>query len=225
MSTEQSFAESLLNTIKTTQPLNEIFLEGTVDAPHKVLTNVSNPSVSAGKVRLFSGTKLHKLVYTTLSIPTVGLEAYTIHGINKEDSALPAFYCDIIKNPQGSVLTFSLIQTLDLSSNLAYTQEFFSPLTKTVESLRKAPGISPVHINPLHHSFLNPWTVAYKYEDDTGFVLLQMAVQDYLAHWLDALEKDASKFEEQVGRENISARNKVLLKTCFIFYHFTRYAD
>jgi hypothetical protein len=135
-----------------------------------------------GKVRVFSGGAIHKMVYIGLSVPMIGLDSHMIFAFTAPDSAVPHFTLDSVLAGEHFAFHLDLIPRVDLGANLAYIDEVLHPLSPLVESARDIEGLSRAHLSPRQLAIMSPWMLAYR-ADEAAFAAIESHVDDYLGHW------------------------------------------
>lgn len=156
--------------------------------PYKLLMSPMSPA-PVGKVRMFSGDPVHKMVYIGVSVPPINLDSHMVFAFTAPDNPLPHFTLDSVLAGKHFAFHLDLIPRVDLGANLAYIDEVFQPLTASFDAAKEIKGLTPAHLSPRQYAIMSPWMLAYRAKDEDSFSQIEVHVDKYLAHWFDLLEK------------------------------------
>jgi len=181
---------SLANTLcqNTINAIVERFSLTEHGEPYKLLMSPMSPA-PVGKVRVFSGGPIHKMVYIGLSVLPINLDSHMVFAFTAPDSPLPHFTLDSVLAGKHFAFHLDLIPRVDLGANLAYIDEVFQPLTGSFDSAKEIKGLTPAQLSPRQYAIMSPWMLAYRAPDEKAFSQIDEHVNKYLAHWFDILEK------------------------------------
>lgn len=130
-------------------------------SPYLTLHSPMSPA-PVGELRLFSGGRVHQLVYIGLSVPPIGLDSHMIFAFTPPDSPLPHFTLDSVLAGPHFAFHLDLIPRVDLGANLAYINELFEPLTPIFNATKTIEGLTPAHLSPRQYALMSPWMLAYR---------------------------------------------------------------
>lgn len=185
MSLANKLSQKTLNAIAERFSLNEH------GEPHKLLHSPMSPA-PVGKVRLFSGGSVHKMVYIGLTVPPIGLDSHMIFAFTAPNSPVPHFTLDSVLAGPHFAFHLDMIPRVDLGANLAYIDELFQPLTEIFDSAKEIEGLTPAHLSPRQYAIMSPWMLAYRATEE-AFAQIDDHVEQYLAHWFDIVESGVSE--------------------------------
>ena len=175
---------------KTVQAIVERFSLVEHGSPYKELMSPMSPA-PVGRVRVWSGGPIHKMVYIGLSVPPIGLDSHMVFAFTAPDSAEPHFTLDSVLAGPHFAFHLDLIPRVDLGANLAYIDEVLHPLTELVESAREIEGLSRAHLDPRQLAIMSPWMLAYR-ANEAAFAAIDGHVEKYLGHWFGIVERGIS---------------------------------
>ena len=180
MSLPQQLSLGTLDKIKTRFGLTE------TGSPYLNLISPMSPA-PVGSLRLFSGDKVHKLVYIGLVVPPIGLDSHMIFAFTKPESHIPHFTLDSVMAGQYFAFHLDLIPRADLGANLAYMNAVFDNLTPIFDEAKKIEGLTPAQLGPKQYALMSPWMLAYR-ASESAFEQIQNPVNGYLEHWFNLVE-------------------------------------
>ena len=180
MSLPQQLSLGTLEKIKNRFGLTEI------GSPYLSLSSPMSP-VPVGSLRLFSGDKVHKLVYIGLVVPPIGLDSHMIFAFTKPESHIPHFTLDSVMAGPYFAFHLDLIPRADLGANLAYMNAVFDNLTPIFDEAKKIEGLIPAQLGPKQYALMSPWMLAYR-ASESAFEQIQTPVNGYLDHWFSLVE-------------------------------------
>lgn len=140
-----------------------------------------------GSLRLFSGDKVHKMVYIGLVVPPIGLDSHMIFAFTKPESHLPHFTLDSVMAGPYFAFHLDLIPRADLGANLKYMNAVFDNLTPIFEEAKKIEGLTAAQLGPKQYALMSPWMLAYR-ASESAFEQIQTPVNGYLDHWFNLVE-------------------------------------
>lgn len=180
MSLPEQLSLTALDKIKNRFGLTE------TGSPYMSLTSPMSPA-PVGSVRLFSGEKVHKLVYIGLVVPPIGLDSHMFFAFTKPGSYIPHFTLDSVMAGPHFAFHLDLIPRADLGSNLAYMNAAFDGLTPIFDEAKKIDGLTAAQLGPKQYALMSPWMLAYR-ASESAFEQIQKPVSDYLEHWFSLVE-------------------------------------
>jgi len=160
------------------------------------LTEIGSPKISlsspmspdpVGSLRLFSGDKVHKMVYIGLVVPQIGLDSHMIFAFTKPESHIPHFTLDSVMAGPHFAFHLDMIPRSDLGANLKYMNAVFDNLTPIFEEAKKIEGLTPAQLGPKQYALMSPWMLAYR-ASESAFEQIQTPVNGYLDHWFNLVE-------------------------------------
>ena len=160
------------------------------------LTEIGSPKISlsspmspepVGSLRLFSGDKIHKMVYIGLVVPQIGLDSHMIFAFTKPESHIPHFTLDSVMAGPYFAFHLDLIPRADLGSNLKYMNAVFDNLTPIFDEAKKIEGLTAAQLGPKQYALMSPWMLAYR-ANESAFEQIQTPVNGYLDHWFNLVE-------------------------------------
>ncbi|MFE9581518.1 hypothetical protein ACFYO1_34435 [Nocardia sp. NPDC006044] len=151
------------------------------------LTSSTSPE-PVGRLRVFHGEPIDKLVAVDLVVPAIGLDSHMIFAFTPPDSAVPHFTLDSVRSAEYHAMHLDLIPRTDLAVHLAYLDAAFLPLTPLLEAAWRIEGVSAAAVGPRQRAMMSPWMVVCR-ATDTAFQTLGATVDDYLQHWLTLVDK------------------------------------
>ncbi len=157
-----------------------------IGAPYMTLTSPMSPA-PVGSLRLFSGDKVHKMVYIGLAVPPIGLDSHMIFAFTAPGSYIPHFTLDSVLAGPYFAFHLDLIPRADLGANLAYLNAIFDDLTPIFEEAKKIEGLTPAQLGPKQYALMSPWMLAYR-ANESAFGQIQAPVNGYLEHWFNLVE-------------------------------------
>ncbi len=184
MSLPQQLSLGTLDKIKTRFGLTE------TGSPYMSLISPMSPA-PVGSVRIFSGGKIHKLVYIGLVVPPIGLDSHMIFAFTKPESHIPHFTLDSVMAGPYFAFHLDLIPRADLGANLAYMNAVFDNLTPIFDEAKKIEGLTPAQLGPKQYALMSPWMLAYR-ASESAFEQIQTPVNGYLEHWFNLVENGIS---------------------------------
>jgi hypothetical protein len=144
-----------------------------------------------GKVRVFSGKRVSKVVYIGLAAPFIKLDSHMIFAFTAPDSALPHFTLDSVCNDADYAFHLDLIPRVDLGANLEYIDEVYGGLSEEFERAGKIEGLTKAHLNPRQLAVMSPWMLVNRANDE-AFRRIEDSVNYYLEHWFALTENGLS---------------------------------
>ncbi len=180
MSLPEQLSLTALDKIKSRFGLTE------TGSPFLTLTSAMSPA-PVGSVRLFSGEKLHKLVYIGLVVPPIGLDSHMFFAFTKPESYIPHFTLDSVMAGPYFAFHLDLIPRADLGANLKYMNAAFDALTPIFDEAKKIEGLTAAQLGPKQYALMSPWMLAYR-ASESAFEQIQKPVNDYLEHWFNLVE-------------------------------------
>ena len=199
MSLPQQLSLGTLDKIKTRFGLRE------VGSPYLSLSSPMSPA-PVGSVRLFSGDKVHKMVYIGLVVPPIGLDSHMIFAFTKPESHIPHFTLDSVMAGPHFAFHLDLIPRADLGANLAYMNAVFDNLTPIFDEAKKIEGLIPAQLGPKQYALMSPWMLAYR-ASESAFEQIQTPVNGYLEHWFNLVENGVPA--EAVPSGDFAARDQL----------------
>jgi hypothetical protein len=155
-------------------------------SPHMTLMSPMSPA-PVGSLRLFSGEKIHKMVYIGLVVPPIGLDSHMIFAFTAPGSPVPHFTLDSVLAGPYFAFHLDLIPRADLGANLKYMNAVFDPITPVFEDAKKIEGLTPAQLGPKQYALMSPWMLAYR-ASESAFEQIQTPVNGYLEHWFSLVE-------------------------------------
>jgi hypothetical protein len=180
MSLPQQLSLETLEKIKTRFGLTEI------GSPYLSLTSPMSPA-PVGSLRLFTGEKVHKMVYIGLVVPPIGLDSHMIFAFTRPEVCIPHFTLDSVMAGPHFAFHLDLIPRADLGANLKYMNAVFDTLTPLFEAAKKIEGLTPAQLGPKQYALMSPWMLAYR-ASESAFEQIQTPVNGYLEHWFNLVE-------------------------------------
>lgn len=175
--------------------------------PYMTLNSPMSPA-PVGKVRVFSGGPIHKMVYIGLTVAPIGLDSHMIFAFTAPDSPIPHFTLDSVLAGPHFAFHLDMIPRVDLGANLAYINELFQPLTEIFDSAKEIEGLTPAHLSPRQYAIMSPWMLAYRATEE-AFAQIDDHVDRYLAHWFSAVENKLSVHTfESIDNYNLAERDQ-----------------
>ncbi|MEH6586087.1 MAG: hypothetical protein V7720_05985 [Halioglobus sp.] len=160
-----------------------------------------------GKVRLFTGDSLFRVVTCSLVVEPIQLDSHMLFAFTPGNSAVPHFTLDSVKAAEHFAFHLDLIPRLDLGANLVYMDEVFTPLTEAFEAGSAIEGLSMAHLSPRQNAVMSPWMLA-KRATQEAFGGIESTVESYLQHWFELLENGVSESARAgVTDADLRARN------------------
>jgi hypothetical protein len=200
MSLPQQLSLGTLDKIKTRFGLTEI------GSPYLSLSSPMSPA-PVGSVRLFSGDKVHKMVYIGLVVPPIGLDSHMIFAFTKPESHIPHFTLDSVMAGAHFAFHLDLLPRADLGANLKYINAVFDNLTPIFDEAKKIEGLTPAQLGPKQYALMSPWMLAYR-ANESAFEQIQTPVNGYLEHWFNLVENgvlaDAIPSGEFAARDQLN---------------------
>ena len=179
------------------------------------LTEIGSPKISlsspmspepVGSLRLFSGDKVHKMVYIGLVVPPIGLDSHMIFAFTKPESHIPHFTLDSVMAGPYFAFHLDLIPRADLGANLKYMNAVFDNLTPIFEEAKKIEGLTAAQLGPKRYALMSPWMLAYR-ASESAFEQIQTPVNGYLDHWFNLVENGIS--DEAIPSGDFAARDQL----------------
>jgi hypothetical protein len=180
-----------------------------------VLTEIGSPKISlsspmspepVGSLRLFSGDKIHKMVYIGLVVPQIGLDSHMIFAFTKPESHIPHFTLDSVMAGPYFAFHLDLIPRADLGANLKYMNAVFDNLTPIFEEAKKIEGLTAAQLGPKQYALMSPWMLAYR-ASESAFEQIQTPVNGYLDHWFNLVENGIA--EDATPSGDFAARDQL----------------
>ena len=173
-----------LDTIVERAGLTEI--AGADGGPFRTLTSPMSPE-PVGRVRVFGGDAVAKVVYVGLSVPPIGLDSHMVFAFTPADAAVPHFTLDCVQGQGSYAFHLDLIPRADLATHLTYVDWAHTPLTDTFDEVSARPGLSKAAIGPRQIAMMSPWMLVHR-ADEAAFGGIGDAVAHYLDNWFGLLE-------------------------------------
>ncbi|HEY5729731.1 MAG TPA: hypothetical protein VIS72_06735 [Anaerolineales bacterium] len=185
------------------------------------LTEIGSPKISlsspmspepVGSLRLFSGDKVHRMVYIGLVVPPIGLDSHMIFAFTKPESHIPHFTLDSVMAGPHFAFHLDMIPRADLGANLKYMNAVFDNLTPIFEEAKKIEGLTAAQLGPKQYALMSPWMLAYR-ASESAFEQIQTPVNRYLDHWFDLVESGIPA--ETVPAGDFAQRDKLNREAIF----------
>lgn len=191
-SLSQQLHEQTLNQIVDGLALSEITAEGG-GAYLPLVSQAPFFQGPLGQVRLFAGGPVQRLVSCTIVVPPIGLDSHMLFAFTADDSPVPHFTVDSVRNGEDYAFHLDLIPRVDLAVSLAYMDQVFVPLTEEFERHRELDGLTRAQLDPRQLAVMSPWMLVNR-ASETAFKATFDSVNRYLAHWFSLVENgvDAS---------------------------------
>lgn len=183
MSTAKQVIAHVLERIREHVPLEEALGEG--DGPFLALRHASS-GADVGKVRIFRGEPLERVVIISLAVDRIGLDAHTLFAFTPPESALPHFTVEAVLAGSMCTLHLGLLPRVDLGASVAYLERVLQPLTSAYEVARGLAGFQPAQMSLRQYALMSPWNLGLR-GDAPRLAELLPAVDDYVGHWLALL--------------------------------------
>lgn len=156
-----------------------------------LISQVPMAQGEVGRVRVFKGGPLCQLVTCTIVVPAIGLDSHMLFAFTDTEGGLPHFTVDSVRNGADYAFHLDLIPRLDLAVALPYMDEVFSPLTTQFKQHRELPGLTAAQLDPRQYAVMSPWMLVSR-ADETAFRSTFAAVEAYLNHWFELMDKGLS---------------------------------
>ncbi|MBD3926736.1 hypothetical protein IEZ26_19105 [Nocardioides cavernae] len=153
--------------------------------PFRTLRSPMSPE-PVGRVRVFSGEAVAKVVYVGLAVPAIGLDSHMVFAFAPADVAVPHFTLDSVQGQGSYAFHLDLIPRADLATHLTYVDWAHTPLTDTFDEVSARPGLSKAAIGPRQFAMMSPWMLVHRADED-AFAGIGDAVGEYLDHWFGLL--------------------------------------
>lgn len=184
MSLPKTLSHNTLARIQSAFDVQEITASN--GGPFMTLTSPMSPA-PVGSLRMFTGEKVHKMVYIGLVVPPIGLDSHMIFAFTRPESYLPHFTLDSVMAGPHFAFHLDLLPRVDLGANLAYMNAVFEPLTNTFDETKKIEGLIPAFLGPRQYALMSPWMLAFRASEE-AFQTIQTPVDNYISHWIGLLQ-------------------------------------
>ena len=185
------------------------------------LTEIGSPKISlsspmspepVGSLRLFSGDKVHKMVYIGLVVPQIGLDSHMIFAFTKPESHIPHFTLDSVMAGPYFAFHLDMIPRADLGANLKYMNAAFDNLTPIFDETKKIEGLVPAQLGPKQYALMSPWMLAYR-ASESAFEQIQTPVNGYLDHWFNLVENGVA--DDTIPAGDFASRDRLNREAIF----------
>ncbi|MDF3125326.1 hypothetical protein [Rheinheimera sp. 1928-s] len=157
-----------------------------------------------GKVRIFAGGPLHKLVTCSIVVPQIQLDSHMLYGFMPADSAVPHFTLDSVKAGEHFAFHLDLTPRVDLGAHTDYMNQVFWPLTDKFNAAEALDGIEQAHISPRQRAIMSPWMLVHR-ATETAFKTLFSHVDGYLKYWYGLVDQGV---DSPVSATELAVRDK-----------------
>ncbi len=159
---------------------------------------------AVGKVRLFEGGPLNKLVTCSIVVPQIQLDSHMLYGFMPADSAVPHFTLDSVKAGEHFAFHLDLTPRVDLGAHTNYLNQVFWPLTDQFNAAEAIEGIEHAHITPRQRAIMSPWMLVHR-ATEPAFKTLFSHVEAYLQYWYGLIDKGV---DSPVSAAELVSRDK-----------------
>ncbi|WP_337879418.1 hypothetical protein [Rheinheimera sp.] len=159
---------------------------------------------AVGKVRIFEGGPLAKLVTCSIVVPQIQLDSHMLYGFMPADSAVPHFTLDSVKAGEHFAFHLDLTPRVDLGAHTHYLNQVFWPLTDLFNAAEAIEGIEHAHISPRQRAIMSPWMLVHR-ATEPAFKTLFSHVAAYRDYWYDLVDKGV---DSPVSAAELAARDK-----------------
>lgn len=135
-----------------------------------------------GRMTIFRGDRLAKVVYVGLTVPQIGMDSHMIFAFTPADSAIPHFTLDSVQANGYLAFHLDLVPRAEPACHLNYLNTAFEPLTPVYEKASELLGASRAAIGPRQYAMMSPWMLAHRATEEQ-FQQLGGIVDGYFAHW------------------------------------------
>jgi len=180
-------------------------------SPYMSLSSAMSPD-PVGSVRIFSGDKVHKMVYIGLVVPQIGLDSHMIFAFTKPESHIPHFTLDSVMAGPHFAFHLDMIPRADLGANLGYMNAVFDNLTHIFDEAKKIEGLTAAQLGPKQYALMSPWMLAYR-ASESAFEQIQTPVNGYLDHWFGLVENGIPA--DAVPTSDFATRDKLNREAIF----------
>lgn len=186
MSLPENLCISTLDKIVAQTGSTEI--TGADGGPFEVLTSVMGPD-PVGKVRIFTGDKVAKIVYIGVVVPQIGLDSHMVFAFMPEGSPVPHYTLDSVAAGGHMAFHLDLIQRVDAGTHMVTNDWSHTPISEPFEELRTLEGLSKAVLEPRQLTVMSSWMVANRATEE-AFAQLDKPVNAYLDHWLSLVNNE-----------------------------------
>ncbi|MQY20904.1 hypothetical protein [Nocardia macrotermitis] len=158
-----------------------------------------------GRLRVFRGGPIDKLVTVDLVVPPIGLDSHMIFAFTEPDSAVPHFTLDSVHHGEYYAMHLDLVPRADLAVNLAYLDAAFLPLTPLLDAAWQIEGVSAAAVGPRQRAMMSPWMVVCR-ATEPAFTALGETVEAYLRHWISLMDKGVPTPEADLPARDLANR-------------------
>lgn len=159
---------------------------------------------AVGKVRLFEGGPLNKLVTCSIVVPQIQLDSHMLYGFMPADSAVPHFTLDSVKAGEHFAFHLDLTPRVDLGAHTNYLNQVFWPLTDQFNAAEAIEGIEHAHITPRQRAIMSPWMLVHR-ATESAFKTLFSHVDAYLDYWYGLVDRGV---DSPVSAAELVSRDK-----------------
>jgi hypothetical protein len=176
-------AQRTLNGI--TEPLGLVEKHSAEGEPYQTLVGQMGPA-PVGSIRIFernpSGPEI-RVVYVSLVVPAFGLDSHMLYAFADPASLTPHFTLDSVGSADGQAFHLDFTPRVELSTNIAYVDHCFVPVTDAWEQAQAIPGMELAKLKRRQWSVMSPWMLANRATSE-AFLALGAVVDAYRNHWL-----------------------------------------
>ncbi|MCH1930373.1 hypothetical protein L9G16_09285 [Shewanella sp. A25] len=187
LSLAQSLSDSTVDKIVAKYAMKEVLASD--GGPFMTLvSHMPMAQGTVGKVRIFEGGPLSKLVTCSIVVPQIFLDSHMLYGFMPSDSAVPHFTLDSVKAGEQFAFHLDLTPRVDLGAHTNYMNQVFWPLTEQFDAAEAIEGIEHAHISPRQRAIMSPWMLVHRASED-AFKNLFPHVDGYLNYWYGLVER------------------------------------
>ncbi|MCP5098605.1 MAG: hypothetical protein GY943_23895 [Chloroflexi bacterium] len=181
MSLSQELCHKTLNII-----INRFGMEE-AGSPYHAIKSQIPPGDTVGKIRIWHGDRVRKLVYVGITVPMMQLDSHMLFAFTAADSTVPHFTLDSVLAGPTFAFHLDLLPRIDLGSNLAYIDAAFHPLTDEYEKARKIEGLTEARLSPRQYAIMSPWMLAHRATEE-AYRQVEPSIDFYRDHWAGLVE-------------------------------------
>lgn len=153
--------------------------------PYQTLFSQMGPA-PVGEIRIFEGNPSGhtiRMLYVSLVVPAFGLDSHMLYAFADPASLIPHFTLDSVGSGDGQAFHLDFTPRVELSTNIAYVDHCFVPLTDAWEQAQGISGMEPANLKRRQWSVMSPWMLANRATSE-AFVAVGPVVDAYRGHWL-----------------------------------------